>query len=99
MTATCATCGLPDDLCACGELTKESRPITIHSGKRRSGKLVTVVEGLDGGSVDLVELAKALKNKCATGGLAKAGRVELQGEHRKKAAEVLEGMGYRVEVE
>ena len=70
--------------------------IRVHNDTRRYGKTVTVVEGLDVGDIDIAELARTLKNKCAAGGTAKEGRIELQGEHKKKVAEVLESMGYRV---
>ncbi len=98
MSGICATCGLPEELCMCEELAKEQQLIHVHVDTRRYGKSVTVVEGLDVGDIDIAELARTLKNKCAAGGTAKEGRIELQGEHRKKVAEVLESMGYRVKV-
>lgn len=82
----------------CEELAKEQQLIRVQRDTRRYGKFVTVVQGLDAGDIDITELARTLKNKCAAGGTAKDGRIELQGDHRKKVAEVLEGMGYRVEV-
>lgn len=82
----------------CEELAKEQQRIRVRSDTRRYGKFMTVVEGLDAADIDIAELARTLKNKCAAGGTAKEGRIELQGDHRKKVAEVLEGMGYRVEV-
>jgi translation initiation factor 1 len=45
-----------------------------------------------------VDLAKQLKNKCAAGGTYKDGRIELQGDHKKKVKAVLEEMGFRTEV-
>ncbi len=98
MAGICATCGLPEELCMCEELAKEQQVIHIRGDTRRYGKLMTIVAGLDSGDIDIAELARTLKNKCAAGGTAKEGRIELQGDHRKRVAEVLEGMGYRVEV-
>ncbi len=98
MAGICATCGLPEELCMCEELAKEQQMIRVHNDTRRYGKTVTVVEGLNVGDIDIAELARTLKNKCAAGGTAKDGRIELQGEHRKRVQEVLEGMGYQVEV-
>lgn len=98
MSGICATCGLPEELCMCEELAKEQQSIRVHNDTRRYGKMVTVVEGLDVGDIDIAELARTLKNKCAAGGTAKEGRIELQGEHKRKVAEVLESMGYRVQV-
>ena len=62
----------------------------------RGGKTVTVVRGLPGGS--LQEVAGDLKRHCGTGGAAKDGTVELQGDHRAKAASRLESKGYRVKL-
>ncbi len=96
--AICAVCGLPDELCMCEEIAKEQQLIRVTNDKRRYGKTVTIVEGLDVGDIDIEELARTLKNRCAAGGTAKEGRIELQGQHRRRVKEVLEGMGYRVQV-
>ncbi|HEY5606160.1 MAG TPA: stress response translation initiation inhibitor YciH [Thermoplasmata archaeon] len=96
--AICAVCGLPDELCMCEEIAKEQQLIRVTNDKRRYGKTVTIVEGFDASDIDIDELARTLKNRCAAGGTAKKGRIELQGQHRKRVAEVLEGLGYRVVV-
>ena len=96
--AICAVCGLPDELCMCEEIAKEQQLIRVTNDKRRYGKTVTIVEGLDAGDIDIDELARTLKNRCAAGGTAKEGRIELQGEHRRRVQEVLKGLGYRVQV-
>ncbi len=49
-------------------------------------------------AIDINELAKLLKNRCAAGGTVKDRVIELQGDHKKKAARVLEQNGYQVEV-
>ena len=58
----------------------------------------TKVEGLEDSAIDINQLAKLLKNKCAAGGIAKGRTIELQGDHKKKAAVVLKNNGYNVEV-
>ena len=98
MAGICATCGLPEELCMCEELAKEQQHIRVYNDRRRYGKVVTIVDGLDGGDINLDELARTLKNRCAAGGTAKEGRIELQGEHKRKVHAVLAGMGYTVEV-
>ena len=60
--------------------------------------MVTIVEGIDDSAIDLGQLAKILKEACASGGTVKDRTIELQGDHKKKAARVLEQNGYRVEV-
>ncbi|MFQ5908052.1 MAG: stress response translation initiation inhibitor YciH [Thermoplasmata archaeon] len=95
--AICATCGLPEEICICEEIAKETQRIRITSDRRRYGKIVTIVEGLDAGDVDLDDLARKLKTKVAAGGTVKNGRIELQGEHRKKVEQTLQDLGYHVE--
>ncbi|TET91263.1 MAG: stress response translation initiation inhibitor YciH [Methanomassiliicoccales archaeon] len=98
MVAICATCGLPEELCMCEEIAREQQRIKIYSDKRRYGKVVTIVEGIDESDINMEELARNLKTKCAAGGTFKDGRIELQGEHRKKVREALEKMGFTVEM-
>jgi translation initiation factor 1 len=64
------------------------------SGRR--GKVVTVVRGIP--SDDASAVASELKRLCGSGGAAKDGVVELQGDHRTKAAARLEALGYRVKL-
>jgi predicted translation initiation factor SUI1 len=62
----------------------------------RKGKGVTVVSELPLNEDELKELATQLKNKCGTGGTAKDGRIEIQGDHRDRIAQELERLGYKV---
>jgi translation initiation factor 1 len=98
MAAICSVSGLPDELCICQEIAKEQQRAILSTDKRRYGKIVTKVEGLDDGAIDINQLAKLLKNKCAAGGTVKGRTIELQGDHKKKAAQVLRTNGYNVEV-
>lgn len=61
--------------------------------KHRAGKQVTLIEGVP--SHELNDICKRLKSRCATGGTVKDGNIELQGDHRKKAAAELESSGYK----
>ena len=90
--------GLPKELLAMEEIVREQQSVTVRTEKRRYGKLVTIIEGV-GKGVDINDLAKQLKTKCATGGTAKGGAIELQGVHTKKVKEVLSDMGFPVEIE
>ncbi len=62
----------------------------------RGGKVVTVVRGLPAG--DAADIAQDLKRHCGSGGAAKDGVVEIQGDHRDKVAARLEHQGYRVKL-
>ena len=90
--------GLPKELLAMEEIVREQQSIKVHIEKRRYGKLVTVIDGI-GKGVDINDLAKQLKTKCATGGTSKGGVIELQGDHTKKVNEDLSDKGFPVEVQ
>lgn len=62
----------------------------------RRGKGVTVAWELGLNESALQELAGKLKQKCGTGGTAKDGRIEIQGDHRDRIVAELEAMGYKV---
>jgi len=97
MATICTVCGLPKELCMCEEIAREQQQIKIFTDTRRYGKVVTVVEGFNSADIDLEELARKLKNKCAAGGTSKDGRIELQGDHKKKVKETLTEMGFTVD--
>lgn len=94
MAVICNTCGLPEDLCACGELAKDSTKIIIRLETRRFKKKGTMIEGLDPKLNNLETVAKDLKNKYACGGTAKEGYVFLQGDHRDTIKDTLVGLGF-----
>ncbi|PXF23391.1 MAG: stress response translation initiation inhibitor YciH [Methanobacteriota archaeon] len=98
MASICNLCGLPEELCICEEIAKEQQKAVISIVRRRYGKEVTIVEGIDDTAIDIGELAKILKSSCASGGTVKGRTIELQGDHKKRAAKVLEQNGYQVEV-
>jgi translation initiation factor 1 len=62
----------------------------------RKGKTVTVVRGLPASAV--ADAGSDLKRHCGTGGTVKDGTVELQGDHRDKAAARLRAQGYQVKL-
>jgi translation initiation factor 1 len=64
------------------------------SGRR--GKTVTVVRGIP--PRELAAVASDLRRQCGSGGAAKEGIVEIQGDHRAKVVARLESQGYRVKL-
>ena len=96
MAEVCSTCGLPKDLCVCGEIEKEQQRIRIRLETRKFGKATTIIDGMDDKNTNLQSVAQKLKTYCACGGTHKNGQIMLQGDHRDRIIAELEDMGYRV---
>lgn len=94
MADICPICGLPKDLCVCGEIGKEQQRIRIRLETRKWGRESTIIDGLNDKDIDLASLAQKLKNFCACGGTAKNGQILLQGDHREKVRRYLIKQGY-----
>jgi translation initiation factor 1 len=94
----CKVCGLPKELCVCEEIAREQQRINVYSIKRKFGKTVTIVEGIDEKQLDLKELTKKLKSKLACGGTTKEGHIELQGDHKARVKDVLVEMGFSADM-
>jgi translation initiation factor 1 len=59
--------------------------------ERRRGGVMTIVTGL--AERELADTAKALKRLCGSGGTAKNGVVEIQGDHRERIVAYLQAQG------
>ncbi len=94
MAAVCSTCGLPNDICVCGEIEKEQQRIRIRAETRKYGRPTTVIDGMDERTSNLVAIAKKMKAFCACGGTSKNGQIMLQGDHRERVREYLVKSGY-----
>ena len=100
---TCPHCGRPIKQCVC-RANPRSAPRGGGDGvvrvKReiagRRGKPVTTIAGVPLGEDALRELAGELKRRCGSGGTAKDGVIEIQGDHRDAVIAVLEARGYTV---
>ncbi len=97
MTDICNTCGLPQDLCVCEAIARESQKIMVKLDRKKFGKAYTVITGINENEVDTKDLAKKLKNKFACGGTAKGGQIELQGDHRRNVKDELIRLGFAPE--
>jgi len=98
MPDICPICGLPKELCVCEQIAIPEQQIKIYTSRRRFGKLMTVIEGINSNDIELTELCKILKSKCACGGTVKEGKIELQGKHIEKVKNILVNMGYSKEM-
>ncbi|MBS3145768.1 translation initiation factor [Candidatus Woesearchaeota archaeon] len=97
MSEICPKCGLPKELCACENIAKEEQQIKVSVIKRKFGKLITLVEGINQKEVNIKEVAKKLKSKLACGGTSKNKVIELQGDHKQKVKEELIKIGFAPE--
>ncbi len=96
----CDRCNAPEAECNCPPAVEvvervppEKQKARIAVEKRKKGKVVTVVRGLD--SADLPELVTHLKNKCGAGGSIQDGTIEIQGKHADRVRAELTTRGYR----
>ena len=94
MSEICQTCGLPEELCVCESLAKESQKISIFVERKKFNKNYTIVQGIDEREIGLKDLAKKLKSELACGGTIKDGKIELQGEHKQKVKVILVKHGF-----
>ena len=58
MAVICKKCGLPDDLCACGELDKEDARIVVRLETRRFSKTSTIIEDINPKQSDMPRIIK-----------------------------------------
>jgi len=98
MTEICPKCGLPKDLCVCEKIAKEQQKIKVFVEKRRYGKAMTIIQGIDEKDIDIKSLMKFLKSKLACGGTYKNKEIELQGDHRAKIKKLLVQQGFPEDV-
>lgn len=64
------------------------------SRERRRSSVVSVITGLD--EREIGSVAKELKKLCGSGGTAKNGLVEIQGDHRDRIVEFFERSGRKI---
>lgn len=65
--------------------------------EKRANKTVTLVRGFQSNPDELDALVGTLKKQCGTGGRVLDNEIELQGDHRAKAATFLAKQGFAVQ--
>lgn len=97
----CPTCRKPVAQCTCARATHVLPPSdgvvrVQRETKGRGGKTMTVIRGLPLDPAALDKLAKQLKSTCGSGGTAKDGVIEIQGDHCDKVMALLLAQGHNV---
>ena len=97
----CRNCGEMTAKCRCRFKAHEAVPegdgkVRVRrETKGRNGKTVTTVSGVPLAADALRELAGELKRLCGSGGAAKDGVIEIQGDHCERVLAALGERGYR----
>lgn len=98
----CPHCGRKAAECVCRASPRAPRGDGIVRVRRevqgRHGKTVTTISGVPVSSDALRELASDLKRSCGSGGSAKDGVIEIQGDHRERLVRELEARGFTVKL-
>jgi translation initiation factor 1 len=93
----CPACRQPLAACACAR--RERAPVgdgvvrVSRESKGRGGKTVTLVRGLALDEAALAALGKRLRSACGSGGTAKDGVLEVQGDHAERVIALLAAEG------
>ena len=74
----------------------EKQTARLAVEKRKRGKVVTIIRGLDPEGNDLASLLTTLRNKCGAGGSLKDDQLEIQGRHLDRVRDELLAIGYKV---
>ena len=96
---TCPQCrqALADCRCAAAQaqaLRGDGRVRVGRESAGRGGKTVTVVRGLALTDGQISDLGKQLRSACGTGGTAKDGVIEIQGDHVERVLALLLKAGH-----
>lgn len=83
---------MPLQACVCEDIARQEQRIQIRTEKKRFGKIVTHISGIQG--MDLKPIAKGLKHELACGGTIKDNVIELQGDHLRNAKTALIKLGF-----
>lgn len=93
----CPTCRQPVTACRCKQAAVPAPGGSVRvsrESKGRGGKTVTVVKGLPLDAMALALLGKQLRTACGSGGTAKDGVIEVQGDHCDTVMAALQKQGY-----
>lgn len=86
---------MPKELCVCSDLSADEQEIVISNGRRKWGKVVTLISFKGNTDADLDNMLTKAKKKVGAGGTLRGKNVlELQGEHKFRMKKFLIDHGY-----
>ena len=78
------------------EVSPTQQRIRIYlDRKKRKGKGVTIISGLQAKPQFVEDLTREFKKKCGVGGSFKEGLIIIQGDHRERLKDLMIGKGFR----
>ncbi|MEK8033770.1 translation initiation factor Sui1 [Ideonella sp. DXS29W] len=95
----CPTCRQPVGQCSCRSVAAPRGDGIVRVSREkqgRGGKTVTVVRGLLLDEAALAAYGRQLRSACGTGGTAKDGVVEVQGDHVERVMALIQADGHTV---
>ena len=78
------------------ELPPEKQDLRLHLQRLPGNRIITIVKGFIVIDKVLIDLSKYLKKSCGVGGSVKNNTILIQGNHRDKILELLNGRGFKV---
>ncbi len=99
--ARCEVCEELEENCRCPppepvRVAPDQQTAKLAVEKRKKGKVVTVVRGLNAENNDLAALLTRLKSTCGAGGKLDQNELEVQGNHLERIRQELSSLGYRI---
>jgi len=95
----CPACRQPVAQCICGQTAAPRGDGIVRVSREkqgRGGKTVTVVRGLDLDAEALAAYGRKLRSACGSGGTAKDGVIEVQGDHVERVIALIQADGRTV---
>ncbi|MGV3483929.1 MAG: translation initiation factor [Planctomycetaceae bacterium] len=102
LPAHCERCGKLEKECRCPEekavasTSPAGQTLRVRVEKRKAGRVVTVIAGLESTDPARGDLLTKLKNACGAGGSHEDASLLIQGDHQARVVKLLQETGYRV---
>lgn len=97
----CERCQQLESDCQCPPpphqwLAADQQTASVRLQRRKGGRVVTLIAGLQPQESDFTALLKSLKDSCAAGGAVRDDHLEIQGDHADRVRQQLRQLGYRL---